>query len=460
MEPPITRFVHCGDGQIAYQLFGTGPVEVVVAGGPAGHVELYWELAEAREWYERLGTFARVAIFDRRGTGASDPGSEPPCDQQWLEDVEAVIKASRFDRPALIGAVEAARLCALYAAVHPEQISSLVLTDMAARGSDILGADHVDWLIEIIEQRWGTGEMTALYAPTMVDNDRYRRWIARMERLTVPPRSARQILGHSVESDVSDMLSRISCPTLVIHHRENSLVPVELGRAAAGAIPNARFVEIDGRDSFVWLGDKDAMLGEIEEFLTGRRSLREPSRRLRAILFTDIVGSTELAARLSDHRWRQLLAEHDRLVRRAIESASGTVVKSIGDGFLAVFDTAEQAIVAAQESLRATRALSIKLRAGIHVGAVDHIDGDIRGIAVHIAARISERASEDQILISATVKDILIDRGIPLEAVGAVELRGVPETWLLYGICGESAEANEGGALSAALGWPAHMSRD
>lgn len=450
MQVPETEFVHCGDIQIAYQLYGSGPVELVVCGGPAGHIEVYWEEPIVHRWYERLGRFARVAIFDRRGTGASDSAAGPPTEAQYMEDLAAVIDACGFDRPALIGAVEASRMSALFAASHPNRVSALVLIDTAASGHDVLSDEHVESLRELIDRRWGKGDLTSLYAPSMVVNERFRRWFGRMERLSVSPHGARQILELMRESDISEALPQIKCPTLVIHHRENSLIPVELGRAVAAAIPSARFTTVAGEDTMVWLGDADTLIGEIEEFLTGSRT-PAPGNELRAIMFTDIVGSTELAARLRHRQWQRLLSEHYDFVRREIELNGGSAVKAMGDGFLAVFTEPEPAVRAAGQVVQASRAMGLEVRAGIHVGAVEVLEDDVRGIAVHLAARICERARRGQILVSGTVKDILIDSEVPLRAVWEGSLRGAPGRWTLHEV---SAAEGQGSSPPGVVALP------
>jgi class 3 adenylate cyclase len=428
---PDTEFAHCGDIQIAYQVYGSGPVDVVLCGGPAGHVECYWEEPLIHRWFERLGRFARVAIFDRRGTGASDSTADPPTDEQYMDDLAAVIDACGFRRPALVGAVEASRMCALFAATYPDRISSLVLVDTAAAGRQVLSDEHFKWLEWVIEERWGKEDISALYAPSMRHNQRFQRWFARMARLAVSPQGARRILQLTMQSDVTEALPGIAARTLVIHHRENALVPAELGRAVAEAIPNARFVEVAGQDSMMWLGDADALLGELEEFLTGSRRMA-PCSELATILFTDIVGSTERAAALRHEQWQQLLSQHDELVRHQIELCGGTVIKAIGDGFLATFETPDQAVRAAEDAIRDAEPLGLELRVGIHVGAVERLADDVRGIAVHIAARIIELAQPGQVLVSQTVKDVLMDSPVALEPVSEQPLRGVPGRWLLY----------------------------
>lgn len=431
MQVPETEFAHCGDIQIAYQVYGSGPVELVVCGGPAGHIEVYWEEPVIHKWYERLGRFARVAIFDRRGTGASDSAPSPPTEHQYMEDLAAVIDACGFQRPALLGAVEASRMCALFAASYPDQVSALILVDTAARGQDVMSEQDLDWLGELIDHRWGKGELTALYAPSMLENERFRRWMGRMERLSVSPHGARQLLELTLASDVSEALPKVTCPTLVVHHRENTLVPQELAEGVAAAIPDARFTTIAGEDSMAWLGDGEALIGEIEEFLTGSRT-PAPYNELRAVMFTDIVGSTELAAQLHHKQWQRLLSEHYALLRREIELCGGRAVKAMGDGFLATFSEPEQAIRAAAEVLRSSPSSGLAVRAGIHAGAVESLPDDVRGIAVHIAARTCEQADQGQILVTRTVKDILVDSEVPLGDGSEHSLRGVPGRWTLY----------------------------
>jgi class 3 adenylate cyclase len=252
-----------------------------------------------------------------------------------------------------------------------------------------------------------------------------------MERLSVSPHGARQILELTRESDISDALPRITCPTLVIHHRENALVPVELGERVASSIPGARFVTVDGEDSMAWLGDADALIGEIEEFLTGARS-PAPCNELKAIAFTDIVGSTELAARMHHRDWQRLLFEHYKFLEREVELHGGRVVKAMGDGFLVTFPEPEPAVRAARQIVQAGTSMGLEVRAGIHVGAVEALPDDVRGIAVHIAARICEQADRRQVLVSGTVKDILVDSEIRLRRVAEPSLRGVPGRWPLY----------------------------
>jgi class 3 adenylate cyclase/alpha-beta hydrolase superfamily lysophospholipase len=433
MPIPDTEFARAGDLRIAYQVFGAGPIELVVAGGPAGHIEIYWEEPLARRWYEHLASFARVAIFDRRGTGASDAADEPPTLEQYLEDLMAVVEAAGFTRPAVFGGAEGGALCLLFAATYPDRVSALAVLGAAARGAAVLRPEVLERFEWLLENEWGRGQVAGLYAPSMISDERFRRWCARLERNSVTPRAARQILALMASSDISDVLPKIKAPTLVMHRRDDELVPIAEGRALADAIPNARFVELEGRDSMGWVGDADAVLDELEEFLTGKRPHPHRERVLATVLFTDIVGSTDLAARLGDRRWRHLLTEHDHLVRRELDRAGGRVVKSVGDGLLATFESPFEAVRAAQSAIETVRPLDLNLRAGVHVGEVELLeDGDIGGLAVHLGARITDLAEAAQVLVSSTVRDILVGSGVELIPSGVHRLRGLPGEWAVY----------------------------
>ncbi|MEA2272270.1 MAG: hypothetical protein QOI98_978 [Solirubrobacteraceae bacterium] len=446
MQIPDTEFARAGDLHIAYQVFGSGPVELLVTGGPAGHIEIYWEEPLVRRWNECMASFARVALFDRRGTGASDAPDEPPTLEQYMEDMLAVIDACGFERPALFGGSEGGCLCALFAATYPERVSALAVLDTAARGLVAMQPGVMETISDLIENEWGKGRLvTSIYAPSMAGDVRFERWGARLERNSVTPRGARQILELMAESDVSDALPRIQAPTLVMHRREDQVVPIAEGRAFAAAIPGARFVELEGTDAMGWTGDADSVLDELEEFLTGTRSHFRHDRALATVLFTDIVGSTDLASRLGDRRWRHLLTEHDHLIRRELDRAGGRVVKSVGDGVLAMFDSPTDAVRAARSAIEAVRPLDLHLRAGLHIGEVELLeDGDIGGLAVHIGARITDLAEPEQVLVSGTVRDILVGSGLELIPDGTHRLRGVPGKWPVYAL-GDGRERRSAG---------------
>jgi len=436
MQIPETEFTRAGDVRIAYQLFGDGPISMISSGGPAGHVELYWEEPLVRRWYERLAQFGRVALFDRRGTGASDPGHGPPTDERYVEDILAVMDACGFERAALSSGSDAGRTAAAFAAHHPERVSALVLVGVAPHGATVLNPELREQLEDTIENAWGKGRLVDLYAPSMAGDERFRRWAARLERNAVSPQGAREIIALSAAADIRPLLPRIQAPTLMIHRREDTVVPIELARQMAQAIPDCRFVEVEGRDNMAWVGDQDAVLDAMEEFLTGQPARRPRERALASILFTDIVGSTEQAARRGARDWRDLLAEHDRVVRAEIEREGGRVVKNVGDGVLATFDSAAGAVLAAQAAMDVVARLDLRLRAGVHTGEVELLPEDVGGLAVHIAARIVDLARPGAVLVSATVRDILVGSDLTFSEQGTHDLRGVPGRWTLHALDG------------------------
>jgi class 3 adenylate cyclase/alpha-beta hydrolase superfamily lysophospholipase len=436
MQIPDTQYARAGDIRIAYQVFGSGAVEAVSSGGPAGHIEIYWEEPLVRHYFERLGTFARVAIFDRRGTGASDPGPGPPTLEQYTEDMEAVIDACGFERPVVMGGAESGRMCILFAARKPERVDKLVLTGVSASGAAVQRAGVMEFVEDVIENSWGEGRVVSVYAPSMENDERFRRWIGRLERMSVSPGAARDILHIAFTSDVTDVLDEVKAPTLVLHRRDDTLTPVEEGRKLAAAIPGARFVELPGRDSMGWVGDMDSLLDETEEFLTGRRGQRANESVLGTVLFTDICGSTQIAAQLSDRRWRDLLAEHHEKVGAEIEHAGGEVIKTFGDGVLATFDSAARALRAAPAAIDAVARLGLQLRAGAHTGEIELLGDDVGGLAVHIGARVAANAQPGEVWVTGTIKDILIASGLRFESRGTHDLKGVPGVWPLYALNG------------------------
>ncbi len=437
MQIPDTQFARAGDVRIAYQVFGSGPVESVSSGGPAGHIEILWEEPLVRRYFERLGTFARVAIFDRRGTGASDPGPSPPTLEQYTHDLEAVIDACGFERPVVMGGSESGRMCILFAARHPERVDKLVLTGVSASGPAVGRPDVIEALEDVIENAWGEGRLVDVYAPSMANDERFRRWGGRLERNSVSPRGARDILRVAFESDVTDVLDQIQAPTLVLHRRDDTLTPVEEGRKLAAAIPGARFVEVPGRDSMGWVGDIDSLLDATEEFLTGRRGQRAAERVLGTVLFTDICGSTQIAAALSDRRWRDLLTEHHHKVGAEVERAGGRVIKTLGDGVLATFASPADALRAAPAAMEAVEPLGMRLRAGAHTGEIELLGDDVGGLAVHIGARVAAEAQPGEVWVTNTIKDILIGSGLRFEPRGTHDLKGVPGEWPLYALDGD-----------------------
>jgi pimeloyl-ACP methyl ester carboxylesterase/class 3 adenylate cyclase len=429
---PDTRYARSDNVQIAYQIHGEGALDLVLVGGPASHLDVIWENPGACRYLERLGRFARVVRFDRRGTGLSDPISGPPTLEQQADDLGAVMDAVGLERAALFGDGDGGRLCALYAATRPERVSALVLYGTSASGSEVVTPERREEFADIIEGHWGEGALLGLYAPSVAEDQAFARWWKRFERAAVTPHTARGLLAMLADSDLRPWLSTVRVPTLVLHRSDDTLVPVEAGRRLSEGIPGARFVELPGIDNLSFVGDIDALVDEVEEFLTGGRERREPERVLATVLFTDIVDSTRRAAEIGDLRWRDLLASHDELVRRELDRHDGHEVKTVGDGFLARFELPGAAVRCAQAIRAAVAELGLQVRAGIHTGECELIGDDIGGLAVHIGARLSDLAQGDEILVSSTVKDIVVGSALELEERGTHSLRGVPGDWRVF----------------------------
>jgi class 3 adenylate cyclase/pimeloyl-ACP methyl ester carboxylesterase len=429
---PKTKYARDGDVCIAYQVFGDGPVDLVHTWGPATHVEYMWEHPRVARFYDRLSSFARVVLFDRRGTGSSDPTPGPPSLEQQVKDMATVIEAAGLERPYLFGESNATHPCALYAASYPDRVPGLILHSAYAVGSDVLTPPFAELLGDLIETAWGEGGTIYIFAPSAADDPRTVEWFGTLERFASSPSIVRQLVELEKQVDVSSVLPAIRVPTVVMHRRDDPMVDFELGRQFAAAIPGARFIPLEGGDNFSFFGDSDAVLDEVEQFVTGARRHHESHRVLTTVMFTDIVGSTEQAAQLGDRRWRDVLDDHYRRIRREVERFGGEEVRTLGDGFLATFDGPARAIRCGCEIATAVHGLGVGTRVGVHTGEVERLDGDLAGLAVHIGARVAARAEPGEVLVSGTVKDLVVGSGLEFADRGEHELRGVPGTWRLY----------------------------
>jgi pimeloyl-ACP methyl ester carboxylesterase len=440
MQPPETRYARSTDGNVAYQVLGDGPLDLVFIPWWSTNVDVMWEEPSIARFLRRLATFSRLLCFDKRGTGVSDPLplAALPTLEQWTDDVRTVMDAAGSQRAALLGHSQGGQMAMLFAATHPERTSALVLVDASARqyeepdrpsGSSV---DQVALSLDRLEERWGTGATLDFLAPSVAHDDRFRRWYARYERLALGPRMVRAIVACDFENDLRNVLPAIRVPTLVLHRAGNRFIGVGHGRHLAAHIPGARFVELPGEDHLFHVGATEAMLGEIEEFLTGVRSVPEVDRVLATVLFTDIVDSTARAAALGDRAWRALLDAHHEIVRRALERHRGRAIEFAGDGLLATFDGPARAIRCAGAIGAAVRALGIEIRAGLHTGEVERAGDAIRGIAVHIGARVAAAAGAGEVLVSSTVKDLVAGSGIRFADRGLHVLKGVPGEWRLF----------------------------
>src|SRR5262245_38322914 len=437
---PETRYARLGDLHLAYQVLGEGPPDLLVLDDWFGHVDAQWDVPPLAEFRERLASFGRLIMFDKRGTGLSDPipTSSLPTLEEFMADIPAVLDTVGSERPALIANIGGGMLAMPYAAAHPERVSSLILVDCFARFTEApdfpIGAprEAVGPNLEIAEREAGRGAIVDMFAPSMASDERLRRAWGRYERSASTPGSTRAIVRLIYESDVRDVLPAIRVPTLVIHRRDAIGFSVEHGRYLAQHIPDARYVEMPGPDNLIWAGDLDAMVAEIQGFVTGVRPAPEPRRVLATVLFTDIVGSTERAAQLGDVRWRGLLADHNRVVRRQLDRFVGTEIKTAGDGFLATFDGPARAVRCAIAIRDEVRDLGLEIRAGLHVGEIEVLPDDIGGLAVHLGARVSALAGPGEVLVSSTVKDLVVGSGIAFEDGGTHVLKGVPGEWHLF----------------------------
>jgi class 3 adenylate cyclase len=378
--------------------------------------------------------------FDRRGSGLSDPWVGLPTLEDQMDDVLAVMDANGIERTALMGSLEGGPLAMLFAATHPQRVDSLILYATYARTR---WAPDYDWpprdderearIGEIVAQ-WGEGRVPAALAPSRADDPAYQRWCGRMERYSASPGTAEAVVRALGDTDIRHVLPTIRVPTLVMHRRDDPFLMVEHSRYLAEHIPDVRYVELEGADSLFSAGDSEAILGEIEEFLTGSRHEPEPDRVLATVLFTDICDSTARAAELGDSAWRSLLERHDELVRAAV--TRHRAVKSTGDGVLATFDGPARAIGAARSIEEAVHELGIRVRAGLHTGECEVIGDDVGGLAVHISARVMAHAGPGEVLVSRTVKDLVVGSGIAFRERGSHELRGIPGEWSLYEVGG------------------------
>ena len=430
---PETRYARTSDDvRVAYQVHGEGELDLVATFGPASHLEIVWESPAAARLLERLGAFARVVRFDRRGTGLSDPASAPPTVDEYSRDLLAVLEATGIDRAAFYGEGDAGRMCLHFAAHNPERVSALVVFGTAANGASVITPERREMILDVLEEHWGEGALLPLYAPSAAGDEGFRRWWARFERGAATNAAARALLDVLCQTDVSDELKRIRAPTLVLHRTEDALVDVAHGRDLGGRIPGARFVELPGSDNIGFLGDTDALVDEVEEFLTGRHRQREPQRALTTILFTDIIDSTDRAANVGDRRWHDLLEAHDRAVHAQIERFDGRAVKGVGDGVLASFPLPSAGVRCARAIRAVVAELGLEVRAGLHTGECELIGDDLGGLAVHTAARVAATAGPGEVLVSSTVAEAAAGSGCEFTPRGVHDLRGVPGEWRLF----------------------------
>jgi class 3 adenylate cyclase len=438
-QRPETRYARSGDVHLAYQVFGEGDLDLVVVPGFASHLELFWDNEAWARGFRRLASIGRVVVFDRRGTGMSDPVTEAPTLEQRMDDVRAVMDAAGSERAALLGLSEGVPMSILFAATYPDRCQALILYGGMARSTpadDYPYGTPVDALLEsgreLMMPHWGEGASVEVSAPSQAEDPETRAFTARLERMSISPGMLAQVAQMFFDTDVRDVAPTVHVPTLVIHRRHDRLVNVRHSRWLAEHMPNAKLVEVPGDDHIPWYQDPELTLGEIEEFLTGARAEPEPDRILTTVLFTDIVDSTRTAAEVGDKSWHAVLDRHDHAAKKAIERFGCRQVKSTGDGVMATFDGPARAVRCARAILDDSERHGLRLRAGLHTGECEVRGEDIGGIAVHIAARVSALAGPGEVLVSRTVRDLVAGSGLSFAERGVHELKGVPDSWDIY----------------------------
>jgi class 3 adenylate cyclase len=451
VEVPETRYTTRSDGvNIAYQVLGDGPLNVVFCAGFVSHLDLQWANPGITHFFRRLASFSRLALYDKAGTGVSDPISDVSTLEERVDEIRTVMEAAGMERAALFGESEGGPASMLFGATYPERTAALILYGTFAKGAPTAeeireaGASPADVEAKVAEfeavlDHWGEGRLLDVFAPSIAATQTARRAFATFERASVSPRMARSLQAALWQIDVTGILSAISTPALVLHRR-GDWIDIAGGRHLAANIPGARLIELEGTDHAYFTQDSDAIIDHVERFLTGSTATAEPDRLLATVLFTDIVDSTARAAKLGDSRWRGLLERHDALIRGRVEAAGGRVIKSTGDGALATLPGPARAVRCARDLLREAAELDLELRAGVHTGECEAIGDDIGGLAVHIGARVAASARPGEVLVSSTVKDLVVGSGLRFDDRGEHDLKGVPGPWRLYTLADGAAD--------------------
>ncbi len=440
MGTPETRYTRSGDVNIAYQVFGEGRLDLVYVMGWVTNLEAFWQEPSVARFFQRLASFSRLILFDKRGTGLSDrvPIKELPTLEQRMDDVRAVMDAAGSDRAALFGVSEGGPMCALFAATYPERTSAMVLYGSYAKR---LRDPNYPWAptreerdswYDLLERGWGGVVDIGTLAPNA--DPHFREWWARYLRMSASPGAALALGRMNSEIDIREVLPSIRVPTLILHRTGDLDMDVGGARYMASRIAGAKYIELPGDDHLPFVGDQEAILDEIEEFLTGARQHAELDRVLATVLFTDMVGSTERSAALGDKRWRDLLEAHNRVMREELDRFRGREIDTAGDGFFATFDGPARAVRCACAMRNELARLGIDIRAGLHTGECELVADKVRGIAVHIGSRVASLARPGEVLVSSTVKDLVAGSGLEFEDRGVQTLRGVPGEWRLFAV--------------------------
>ncbi|WP_256840777.1 adenylate/guanylate cyclase domain-containing protein [Ornithinimicrobium cryptoxanthini] len=434
-----TRYARSGTVDIAYQSLGSGTRDIVVGIGWVSHLELLWELPETVHFLERLSALGRLIIYDARGTGMSDRPTEAPSVDDLVPDLLAVLDTTGSQRAVIVGWLDKAAVALALAARHPDRVEALVLGEAMAstrpREGHPAGLEPaaVERLAESVEQgAWGTGYLLPWIAPGVSQEPRVLAWWRRWERMSATPNAAAAMLRLLLDVDVRGVLDQVQAPVLVLHRRDNDFVPATAVRWLAEHLPDARYAEVPGDELAAFFGDTDALMDEVEEFVAGTRTGADEDRVVATLLVTDVVGSTSQAATLGDRRWRELLDWHHQEVRRLLARHGGVEIDTAGDGFLATFDLPSRAITCAVAISEHLHHHGIEIRAGLHTGEVVRAGGAVRGVAVHVAARVAALGGAGDVLVSGTVQALVLGSGKALHPHGTHVLAGVPGTWEVF----------------------------
>ena len=427
-ELPNTRYALSGDVNIAFQVMGDGPTDIILVPGVVSHVEFLHEFPEYTAFLRRLATFARVVTFDKRGQGLSDGMSGAPSLEQRVDDVRAIMDDIGSQRAVLLGFSEGSPMSAFFAATNPERVSKLILFGGFAKSFST--EEAVSQQMKI----WGTGAVMGRAAPSLSADHDMVKLFAKFERLSASPGTLKTYMLLNRQIDVTSILPSVQVPTLVLHRRTDALVPIERGRELAALIPGAKYIEYPGRDHAPFTGDAETVLGDIQEFVTGGResSACDLERILATVMFTDIVDSTRSAAEMGDQKWSRLLDSHDRIAKHAVEKHRGKLIKTTGDGVLATFDGPGRAVRCALAIETAGEQIGLPLRAGLHTGEIELRGRDVGGIAVHAAARVMAHCAPGEVLVSRVVTDLVAGAGLKFAERGSHELKGLPGRWDLF----------------------------
>ncbi|HEX2154652.1 MAG TPA: adenylate/guanylate cyclase domain-containing protein [Acidimicrobiia bacterium] len=437
---PETRYARSDGVSIAYQVIGDGPRDLVYVPGWISNVEVMWEDPTLARFLRRLAAFSRLITFDKRGTGLSDPvpTDQLPTLEVRMDDVRAVMDSVGSETATLFGHSEGGNMCLLFAATYPERTDGLVLTGSYVKR---IASEDYPWAptweerlqaIEATEQTWPDPIKVEVLAPSRAGDPAFRTWMARYARLSASPRAAAAFLRMNSQIDVTSILPAIRVPTLLLYRVDDTDVHIDEGRYIASKIPEARLVELSGADHFFWAGDTEALLAEIEEFVTGHRHSPQADRVLATVLLTDIVSSTQTASALGDRAWTDRLERHNAVVRAELTRWRGREVNTTGDGFVATFDGPARAINCARAVTEAVKPLELEVRCGLHTGEVEVVGDDVAGVAVHIAARIAAEAGPGEVMVSRTVKDLVAGGGFQFQSDGTRSLKGIPDEWELF----------------------------